>query len=326
MDKLSSIRQPVEQDLIRFGELFNLSMSDDNQLLHDVLIHIRKRRGKMMRPLLMMLVARLLNHFTDATLRAAVSLELLHTASLVHDDVVDESSERRGQASVNAVFNNKVSVLSGDYILSESLYQASLTGTREIIQVISTLGKNLSSGELLQLSNIQDEAVTEEVYFRVIEQKTAALFSACTSASVLSIGCSAETVETFRKFGEFIGICFQVRDDIFDYFPSKEVGKPTGNDMREGKLTLPAIYAYLNFGVSDPLICSLVKKIKATEICDEEIAQMIDFVIKNGGIEYARKVMLDYSKKAKQLLDPYPDSIYKTALLDYVDYVVDRNL
>jgi octaprenyl-diphosphate synthase len=326
MDKLSLIKQPVSQDVDRFRELFNSSMSDDNKLLHEVLVHIRKRQGKMMRPILIMLIARLLGDLTDVTLHAAVSLELLHTASLVHDDVVDESGERRGQASVNAIFNNKVSILAGDYILASSLFEASQTNHKEIINVIASLGQELSSGELLQLSNIQNETITEQVYFDVIKKKTAALFSACTSAAAFSIDADGETVDTFRTLGEYIGICFQIRDDLFDYYDSKNVGKPSGNDMREGKFTLPAIYAYLNFGKGNPAIEALVKQIKSGEATNDQINEMIQFVKNNGGMEYAIKVMDDYCDKAKHLLDRFPDNIYKESILRYVDYVVDRDL
>ncbi len=323
MDRLSQIKSPIISDLEQFKELFNSSLDNSNPLLQEVLSHIKQRRGKMMRPILVLLIARLFGKVTSATLHGAVSLELLHTASLVHDDVVDESSERRGQASVNALFDNKVSILVGDYLLSTCLIQAAFSGNNDVIKVISRLGQDLSEGELLQLSNVSNAAISESVYFDVIRKKTAALFSACTQTAALSSGVSPEQVEMARLFGEYIGVCFQIKDDIFDYYDDSAVGKPTGNDMREGKLTLPAIYAINNTdseGIKD-----LAIKIKAGTATEDEIRSLIDFAKQNGGIEYANKVMADYHLKALQLLDGFPDSVIKQSLVSYLDYVVDRN-
>ena len=239
MDSISLIRTPIEAELRDFKELFDSSLSSSNALLDSVVSHIRQRNGKMMRPILVLLVARLYGAVCPSTLHAAVSLELLHTASLVHDDVVDESTERRGQLSVNAIFNNKVAVLTGDYLLATSLVHAELTNSHRIIQLVSTLGQDLADGELLQLSNVSNHSFSEEVYFDVIRKKTAALFAACAEAAALSVQVGEEEVAFARLLGEYIGICFQIKDDIFDYFDSKEIGKPTGNDMLEGKLTLP---------------------------------------------------------------------------------------
>jgi len=323
MDRLSQIKSPIISDLEQFKELFNSSLDNSNPLLQEVLSHIKQRRGKMMRPILVLLIARLFGKVTSATLHGAVSLELLHTASLVHDDVVDESSERRGQASVNALFDNKVSILVGDYLLSTCLIQAAFSGNNDVIKVISRLGQDLSEGELLQLSNVSNAAISESVYFEVIRKKTAALFSACTQTAALSSGVSPEQVEMARLFGEYIGVCFQIKDDIFDYYDDSAVGKPTGNDMREGKLTLPSIYAINNTdseGIKD-----LAIKIKAGTATEDEIRSLIDFAKQNGGIEYANKVMADYHLKALHLLDGFPDSVIKQSLVSYLDYVVDRN-
>ena len=242
MDSISLIRTPIEAELRDFKELFDSSLSSSNALLDSVVSHIRQRNGKMMRPILVLLVARLYGAVCPSTLHAAVSLELLHTASLVHDDVVDESTERRGQLSVNAIFNNKVAVLTGDYLLATSLVHAELTNSHRIIQLVSTLGQDLADGELLQLSNVSNHSFSEEVYFDVIRKKTAALFAACTKAAAFSVGVGEGEAELARLLGEYIGICFQIKDDIFDYFDNREIGKPTGNDMLEGKLTLPALY------------------------------------------------------------------------------------
>ena len=243
MDYLSIIRKPIEQDLEDFKQVFEKVLTRDDGLLGQVLGHIRQRGGKRMRPIMTLLSALNIGEINESTLHSAVGLELLHTASLVHDDVVDESSERRGQASVNAVYNNKVAVLVGDYLLSSALLSVSYTDNQRIIQYLAQLGCTLSAGEILQLQNISNKEFSEEIYYQVINQKTASLFEACGAMGALSAGADDEQVERARQFGHNIGMIFQIRDDIFDYYDSKDIGKPTGNDMLEGKLTLPAIYA-----------------------------------------------------------------------------------
>ncbi|WP_308747048.1 polyprenyl synthetase family protein [uncultured Bacteroides sp.] len=322
MDSISLIRTPIEAELGDFKNLFDSSLSSSNALLDSVVSHIRQRNGKMMRPILVLLVARLYGAVRPSTLHAAVSLELLHTASLVHDDVVDESTERRGQLSVNAIFNNKVAVLTGDYLLATSLVHAEQTHSHPIIQLVSSLGQDLADGELLQLSNVSNHSFSESVYFDVIRKKTAALFAACTKAAAFSVGVGEEEAESARLLGEYIGICFQIKDDIFDYFDSKEIGKPTGNDMLEGKLTLPALYV-LN-KTKDSAVREIAFKVKEGTATPDEIARLIEYVKENGGIEYAIQTMNAYKQKAFDLLASLPDSDVCVALRAYLDYVVDR--
>ena len=322
MDSISVIKAPIEAELAAFKELFDSSLSSSNTLLDSVVSHIRRRSGKMMRPILVLLTARLYGAVSPATLHAAVSLELLHNASLVHDDVVDESTQRRGQLSVNAIFNNKVSVLTGDYLLATSLVHAERTDSLQIIRLVSSLGQDLADGELLQLSNVSNHSFSEKVYFDVIRKKTAALFAACTEAAAYSVGVSAEKVEFARLLGEYIGICFQIKDDIFDYFDSKEIGKPTGNDMLEGKLTLPALYVLNNF--CNDWAQEIAFKVKDGVATVDEIACLIAFVKENGGIEYAMQTIQDYKRKALDLIKSLPDSNVCDALRAYLDYVVDR--
>lgn len=322
MDSISFIKAPITTELAGFRQLFDSSLSSSNTLLDSVVSHIRQRQGKMMRPMLVMLVARLYGEVRPATLHAAASLELLHTASLVHDDVVDESSERRGQLSANAAFNNKVAVLAGDYLLATSLVHAQLTESHSIIRLVSRLGQDLADGELLQLSNVSNLHFSEPVYFDVIRKKTAALFAACTQAAALSMEVGEEDVEKARLLGEYIGICFQIRDDIFDYFDSEEVGKPTGNDMREGKLTLPALHV-LNTTASHE-IKAIAFRVKEGNATSDEIARFIDYIKAHGGIEYAEQTMNDYKQKAFDLLDSLPASEITASLRAYLDYVVDR--
>lgn len=323
MDSLSLIKSPISTELEDFKNLFDSSLSSSNFLLDNVITHIRQRNGKMMRPILVLLVAKLYGEIKPATLHAAVSLELLHTASLVHDDVVDESTERRGQLSVNAVFNNKVAVLVGDFLLATSLVHAERTCNHNIISVVARLGQDLAEGEILQLSNVSNQEYSESVYFDVIRKKTAALFAACTKAAAFSVKTTDEKAEFARLFGESLGICFQIKDDIFDYYESKEIGKPTGNDMLEGKLTLPALHV-LNT-TTDAWAQEVAVKVKNGKATEDEIARFIEFVKQNGGIEYAIKVMYEYKERALDLLRDLPDSAVKTSLITYLDYVVDRD-
>ncbi|HJA82448.1 MAG TPA: polyprenyl synthetase family protein [Candidatus Bacteroides intestinavium] len=322
MDRSSLIIAPIIGEMEDFKHLFGESLSSSNLLLQQVIMHIRQKNGKMMRPMLVLLAAKLLGGVRPATLHAAASLELLHTASLVHDDVVDESTERRGQLSVNAIFNNKVAVLAGDYLLATALVQAGLTRNLGIIDLISSLGRELAEGELLQLSNVSNEQFSEDVYFEVIRKKTAALFAACTKAGALSVGADAEKTEFLRRFGEYIGLCFQIRDDIFDYYESKEVGKPTGNDMLEGKLTLPALYA-LN-STHDKEAAEIALRVKSGKATSDEIGRLIAFAKQQGGIEYAVRTMNNQRDKALELLSFVPANEVTDALAAYINYVVER--
>lgn len=322
MDNSSLIKSPIIVELEDFKNLFDSSLSSSNSLLNNVISHIRQKNGKMMRPILVLLAAKLYGEVCPATLHAAVALELLHNASLVHDDVVDESTERRGQLSVNAIFNNKVAVLAGDYLLATALVEVGMTRHYAIIDVVSNLGQDLAEGELLQLSNVSNPQFSEDIYFDVIRKKTAVLFAACTKAGALSVAADDEKAEHAWLLGEYIGLCFQIKDDIFDYYESKEIGKPTGNDMLEGKLTLPAIYA-LN-STKDSVAEAIAVKVKNGTATLDEISLLIEFSKQHGGIEYAIKTMYAYKEKALSLLASLPDTDVKTALIAYLDYVIER--
>ena len=323
MDYLSLIKEPISAELEDFISLFNQSLSHDEGLLSQVLVHIRQRGGKRMRPMLILLMAKNFGRVSSVTQHAAVGLELLHTASLVHDDVVDESCERRGQASVNALYDNKVSVLVGDFILSTALLYVSKTHSEVIVRYLSELGRTLSDGEILQLTNIQNEAITETAYYEIIKRKTAALFEACAANGAESAGASLDDVEAARKFGQNLGIIFQIRDDIFDYYDSKEIGKPTGNDMLEGKLTLPVIYALKSTGNAEMMM--LARKVKAREVKQSEINQLVAFTKENGGIEYADQQMWSFHADCMRFIDErVEDSAIKMALKAYLDFVIER--
>jgi len=324
MDYLTLIKQPIEKDLNDFVELFNESLTHNDGLLGSALSHIRQRGGKRMRPILILLTAKNFGAVSNVTQNAAVGLELLHTASLVHDDVVDESSERRGQASVNASYDNKVAVLVGDYILSTALLRVSLTDNQRIIQILAELGRTLAAGEILQLSNIQNQEFSEDVYYQIIKNKTAALFEACSVIGALSANASEEAVRAAAKFGQNIGMIFQIRDDIFDYFDSKEIGKPTGNDMVEGKLTLPVIYA-LNHTPYESMQ-TLARKVKAGTVNADEIAVLVEFTKEQGGIEYAERRMDEIGQESRVFIDKYvKEKAIKDALTAYLEYVIQRN-
>lgn len=325
MDYLSLIKRPIVEELDSFIDTFNSSLTHTDGLLGNALHYIRQRGGKRMRPILIFLIAKNYGVVSDVAQNAAVGLELLHTASLVHDDVVDESAERRGQASVNANYNNKVAVLVGDYILSTALLRVSLTDNGEIIRILSELGRTLAAGEILQLSNIQNHEFSEDIYYQIIKNKTAALFEACAKIGALSAGASTQEVAVAARFGQDIGMIFQIRDDIFDYFDSTDIGKPTGNDMLEGKLTLPVIYALNNSHYES--MYTLARKVKAGTVNADEIAVLVDFAKKEGGIEYSRRRMNEIAENALQYIDRHVrEEAIRDALTAYLDYVIQRNV
>ncbi|MBR1414693.1 MAG: polyprenyl synthetase family protein [Prevotella sp.] len=324
MDSLTLIKRPIEREFADFVERFSAAMTHDEGLLASALDHIRQRGGKRMRPLLTLLLAKNYGEVSDVTQNAAIGLELLHTASLVHDDVVDESTERRGQASVNASFNNKVAVLVGDYILSTALLHVSKTGNQQIVENLSQLGRTLAAGEILQLSNIKNSDFSEQVYYDVIHKKTASLFESCAVLGCLSVGASVEETEKARRFGETLGMMFQIRDDIFDYYDSREIGKPTGNDMAEGKLTLPVLYA-LKQSPYDSML-NLAKKVKAGTINTDEIAVLVELTKQQGGIEYAEQRMQDFYLQSMVFIDECVKKVeIRDALVTYLDYVMKRH-
>ncbi len=325
MDYLSTIKSPIQQELEDFSQLFASSLTFGDGLLDEVLGYIRRRAGKRMRPMLILLMAKAFGEVSQVSQYAAVGLELLHTASLVHDDVVDESEERRGQASVNSLYDNRISVLVGDFILSTALLKISQTRNHRIVDYLARLGMTLSNGELLQLANIDNRDLSEKVYYDVIKQKTAALFEACAATGAISSGASDETVEKARLFGQNLGIAFQIRDDIFDYYDDGVIGKPTGNDMAEGKLTLPVLYA-LN-STQNKEFTEIAYKVKDRNVTKEEIARLVAFTKENGGMEYAERTMMEYRDKALEFID---NEVKKPeiakALVAYVDFVAARKL
>ena len=322
-DYVSIIKQPIEQQLQVFDTMFAEVLSHSDGQLSMALDYIRRRAGKRMRPILILLIARSFGEVTETTYRAALGLEPSHTASLVHDDIVDEAEERRGQASVNAVYGNKVAVLVGDYILSTALLNVAQTGSNAIVEYLGRLGQTLSNGEILQLTSNGSENISEDAYYEVIKLKTAALFEACCAMGSLSVNAREDCIAEAKDFGQQLGIIFQIRDDIFDYYDNTAIGKPTGNDMMEGKLTLPVIHALLT--VRDDEMLALARKVKRREATSEDIARLVLFTKQNGGIEYAEKVMAELHRKALTFIEKrVGDSTIKAALEAYLDYVIKR--
>ena len=322
---LQHVQTLIAGDLERYTDTFRQTLHSDNELLAAALAHLTRRLGKMMRPTLVLLCAREGGTVTDEVLHAAAGLEMLHTASLVHDDVVDESAMRRGQRSVNALFDNKAAVLVGDFITSKALTEIALTRNIDVVDRMAWLGQTLADGEQEQLSNTQLTTFDEAPYYSVIAKKTAALFSSCAYIGALLGGASPETVATLERFGHLTGLCFQMRDDIFDFDESLNVGKPKGNDMQEGKLTLPLLYAVTAASESDGAYYRRVAlKVRSHEASRIEIQELVDFTIRTGGVAYAEAEMRRLRDEAVALLPSLGNREVATALCQYIDFVVER--
>lgn len=322
MDPKLLIRKPIEAELAQYAALFEAVMTHKEDFMGQFLDYVRQRKGKMMRPMLVLLLAKAWGEVTEATLRSAVCLELLHTSSLIHDDVVDESNERRGVAAVHQVYDNKIAVLLGDFMLAKTLEQSALTGSLEVVKTVARLGATLAEGEILQLEHVHQEAISEETYYTIIRRKTASLFEACGLVAALTSGVSAEQLERARSFGEKVGLCFQIRDDIFDYFDDAAIGKPRGNDMAEGKLTLPVIYALKQ--TADAEAMAIAQRVKQGVADREEIARLIDFAKQHGGIAHAEAQMEALRHEAVALLANISHTAVREALTAYMDYVIGR--
>ncbi|MGL5272017.1 MAG: polyprenyl synthetase family protein [Phocaeicola sp.] len=322
MNKLDLIKEPIAVEFETFKEMFEASLDSSNSLLNEMLSFVMQKRGKQMRPALTLLMAKMVGNVNDAVYRSAISLELLHTASLIHDDVVDDSNQRRGQASVKGIYNNSLAVLLGDFILATSLRQAALTGQTKLVDLIARLGQQLADGEIAQLSTIQQEEFSIDAYFDVIKKKTAALFIAASEAGFVAAGGDDEGAKIAALMGEKMGMAFQMKDDLLDYLPSEEIGKPSGNDIREGKLTLPALYVLNNF--PDAEMHSIGLKIKTQLATEAEINAFIDYVKKNGGIEFTEKQINAECESAISLLPHTLDKNLRIALISYINFITER--
>ena len=324
VELLQEIRKTVENDLVRFSEVYRASLKSDNELLNIALEHLTSRSGKLMRPMLVFLAARGAGNcgevVEDQIIHAAIAMELLHTASLVHDDVVDESDRRRGQKSVNSLLDNKAAVLVGDFLLSKAIEHAVACEDMRVVQLISSVGTMLADGELLQLSCVDSEQIEESVYYDVIRKKTASLFSICAEAGALLASSNAGYIYTMKRFGMLLGMCFQLKDDIFDFDYKHDVGKPVGNDLKEGKLTLPVIFvAHKNQEARE-----LAMKVRRFEASADDISRLVEFVHQEGGLLYAKAAMTDFSQMASGLLDDVEDKDIAKTMQYYLDFVAKR--
>lgn len=322
MDYLATIQAPINKEIDDFSNYFKQQFTSNVELLNSALSYVSESSGKLMRPMLMLLVAKSLGNVTERAFAAASAMELLHSASLLHDDVIDASDMRRGRPSLNITFNNNIAVLTGDYLFSQALNNAAKTGDIRIIEQLANLGKELSSGEVMQVELEQEGTYSEENYFKVIYNKTASLFVCSALCAVYSVGGKDEYAPAFENFGKCVGICFQIKDDIFDYF-NNDIGKPTGSDMREGKVTLPAIYV-LNNSKNEALMPIREKLANGINLDEKEIETFIEIAKSEGGVEYANLCIERYRAEAIASLPKDIAPELHDALVAYIDYVIYR--
>ncbi|GAB1307813.1 polyprenyl synthetase family protein [Urechidicola sp. KH5] len=325
MKVVEQIKLPILQEMENFEEKFKASMASKVPLLNRITHYIVRRKGKQMRPMFVFLVAKMVSNgnFNERTYRGAAIIELIHTATLVHDDVVDDSNRRRGFFSLNALWKNKIAVLVGDFLLSKGLLLSIDHDDFDLLKLISVAVREMSEGELLQIEKARKLDITEEVYFEIIRQKTATLIAACCGIGAASVGAKEEEIEQMRTFGELIGIAFQIKDDLFDYTDAK-IGKPTGIDIKEQKMTLPLIYALNNCDSKERKW--LINSVKNHNKNKKRVKEVIAFVKEKGGIEYTTQKMLDYQQKAISILNAYPESEFKSSLNLMVNYVIERKI
>ena len=319
--KLKEIQKPIAQELTEFESYFKQSMRSSAPLLNKITQYILKTKGKQMRPMFVFFSAGMCGEISESTYRGAALVELLHTASLVHDDVVDNANERRGFFSINALWKNKIAVLIGDYLLAKGLLLSVKNKEFKLLEVVSEAVEQMSEGELLQIEKARHLDIDEEVYYEIIRKKTASLISSCCASGARSSGASDENVEKMKKFGEKIGLAFQIKDDLFD-FGTDDVGKPLGNDIKEKKMTLPLIYALRDAPwLEKRKIINLVRNHKDDR---DKIEQVIHFVRESGGLKYAEDKMNAFKQEAFDILKEFPDSVYKTGLEQLVNYTTNR--
>lgn len=323
MLKLDEIKKPIQHNLQEFEKKFRNSMKSNVPLLDKVTRYIYKRKGKQMRPMFVFLAAKMCGEINESTYRAASLIELLHTATLVHDDVVDDSNERRGFFSINALWKNKIAVLVGDYLLSRGLL-LSLDGEDfHLLKIVSGAVREMSEGELLQIEKARRLDISEDIYFEIIRKKTASLISSCCACGAASAGAPAETIQRMKEFGEYVGISFQIKDDLFDFESGNSTGKPNGIDIKEQKMTLPLIHMLSQVSAADRR--KTIRTIKRFHDDPVRVAELIDQVNQSGGISYARSKMHEYRQKALDILNEFPDSDSRRALAELVMFTTERD-
>jgi octaprenyl-diphosphate synthase len=325
MNVISQIKLPINEEMELFEKKFYDSMTSKVALLNRITYYIVNRKGKQMRPMFVFLTAKMLNNgaVNERTYRGASVIELIHTATLVHDDVVDDSNRRRGFFSINALWKNKIAVLVGDYLLSKGLLLSIDNDDFDLLKIISVAVREMSEGELLQIEKARRLDIIEDIYYEIIRKKTATLIASCCALGAKSVIEDEAQVETMRKFGELIGMAFQIKDDLFDYTEAA-IGKPTGIDIKEQKMTLPLIYVINNCSAKEK--SWLINSIKNYNKDKKRVKEVIQFVISNNGLIYAEQKMMEYQQEAIQLLQQFPDSDYKASLLLMVNYVIERKI
>jgi octaprenyl-diphosphate synthase len=320
---IENIKAPIAKEMAEFELKFRDSMKSSVPLLDKIMHYIVKRKGKQMRPMFVFLSAKACGGINDSSHRAASLIELLHTATLVHDDVVDDANMRRGFFSINALWKNKIAVLVGDYLLSKGLLLSVDNGDFRLLQIVSNAVREMSEGELLQIEKARKLDIEEPIYFEIIRQKTASLIASCCACGAASAGASEEVIKKMELFGEYTGIAFQIKDDLFDYGSSKEIGKPTGIDIKEKKMTLPLIYALNHASYKEKK--NIINIIKNHHENPEKVAEVVKYVIQSGGIEYAQGKMNDYKEKALSILSEIQPSQARESLEQLLRYSIERD-
>lgn len=324
MTNFDEIRELISSDLERLQKIIKQSLSSNSPLLNEIVDKYLETKGKQIRPIIVVLSAKFFGaEVSDGVLCGAASVELLHNASLIHDDVIDETKQRRGHATINNTWDNHIAVLVGDFFVSNALACAIRTNDFRVISTISELGKELSTGEIDQIDVAKHHSIDEQTYFSIINKKTASLFQSCVKVGGYSVGASDIDIANLSKFVELLGLSFQIKDDIFDYFKDDAIGKPTGNDLREGKVTLPLIYALSR--TESPRHGEMRRLADSDSLTTEQIETLIDFAKAEGGIEYAYATMERLRAEARSILEPYPDNEAKRAFLSLFDYIIKRH-
>ena len=322
MNTIKEIKKPIQQEMLLFEKKFKDSLNSKVPLLDKILHYIVKRKGKQMRPMFVFLSGKIFGEINESSFRAASLIELLHTATLVHDDVIDDANMRRGFFSINALWKNKIAVLVGDYLLSKGLLMSLENEEYDLLQIVSKAVKEMSEGELLQIEKARKLDIEEDVYFEIIKQKTATLIAACCACGAVTAKQDKETVERMRKFGELIGIAFQMKDDLFDYYNEDVIGKPTGIDIKEQKMTLPLIYTLKNCDRKQKKF--IIQTVKNHNTNSERVSRVLEMVKKSGGIKYTIEKMKTYQKEALRLLKTFDDNESRKSLELLVNFVIER--
>jgi octaprenyl-diphosphate synthase len=324
MTNFDEIRDLISSDLERLQKIIKQSLSSNSPLLNKIVDKYLETKGKQIRPIIVVLSAKFFGaEVSDGVLCGAASVELLHNASLIHDDVIDETKQRRGHDTINNTWDNHIAVLVGDFFVSNALACAIRTNDFRVISTISELGKELSTGEIDQIDVAKHHSIDEQTYFSIINKKTASLFQSCVKVGGYSVGASDTDIANLSKFVELLGLSFQIKDDIFDYFKDDAIGKPTGNDLREGKVTLPLIYALSR--TESPRHGEMRRLADSDSLTTEQIETLIDFAKAEGGIEYAYATMERLRAEARSILEPYPDNEAKRAFMSLFDYIIKRH-